>query len=167
MHRYRDTEINRRRDTETEEQKWTRERENPKEREQERDKEREGKTEKETHARTNTHTSKRANDRAHTSILRCPLKLDEVKGHASVFIGLGCREISATVPPPRAPPNRSHLCSHVPHPYFSTSFPLYPVFPLYPFVPFFFSAVLSLTFRQSLHVILCRWCSQIPLPPQS
>jgi len=64
-------------------------------------------------------------------------------------------------PAPDTSLNCSRHCSRAPHPPFPTSFPLYPFF------LFSFSVVLSLTFRQSLQLILCRWFSQIPLPPQS
>jgi len=65
------------------------------------------------------------------------------------------------LPTPATSPNRSQYCLHAPPPSFPTSFPLYPFF------PFPFSVVLSSTFRQSLHLLLCRWCSQRALPPQS
>ena len=64
-------------------------------------------------------------------------------------------------PTPATFQNCSRQCSRAPHPPFPTSFPLYTCF------PFSFSAVLPLTFRQSLHVLICRWCSQRPPPLQS
>jgi len=59
------------------------------------------------------------------------------------------------------PPNSSWHCSDAPHSIFPTSVPLYPFFPVS------FSVVLPLTFRQSMHRLLCRWCSQMLPPPQS
>ena len=64
-------------------------------------KEREGHTR--AHTYTNTHTSKLAHDQAHTSTLRCPLTLHEVKGNTLIFIGLGCLEIFHLFLPPARP----------------------------------------------------------------
>jgi len=58
-------------------------------------------------------------------------------------------------------PNRSRHCFHAPRPSFPILSPLYPLFSFASF------AVLFLTFRQSLHWLLCLWCSQMPLLPQS
>jgi len=77
---------------------------------------------------TNMHTTKRVHDHADTSILWCPLELNEVKGYAFIFIGLRCLEIFHLFLPPARPPNRSWCCSNVPQPPFSTSFHLPPCF---------------------------------------
>jgi len=119
---------------------------------------------REGHLRTHTHAHTHTSNRAHAqSISRCPLELSDVKKLAFVFIWLGCLEIlHLFLPPARSstPPNHSRHCLPAPRPPFTT-----PVL-LYPFVPFSFSTVLPLTIRQSVHQLLCRWSSQMPLPPQ-
>ena len=73
--------------------------------------------ERESEGRTHTHTQtykhahkQRAHGHAHTSIVRCPLKFHEVKGHAFIFIHLRCLEIlHLFLLPARTPRPKSFL----------------------------------------------------------
>lgn len=125
--------------------------------EKEKEKDRQTHTHTQTMTHRITHKSKRAHHRTHTLISQCPLKLEEVKSYAFIFIRLGCLEISH-IPIPRAhahhAPKISWCCSHASHPPLATSISLYP------FVSFSFSTVLPLTFQQSLNLLLCLLCSQ-------
>jgi len=76
-----------------------------------------------THTHTYEHTHKHLHtidDRAHLSILRCPLELDELKGQAFMFIRLRYLEIllcpssPVSAPSPARPPRPQMALSTVP-----------------------------------------------------